>query len=98
MARLMALDVGMARIGVAISDATGFLAGDSTTLEGSGIAVGDQVRSSPLPLAEVEKVPVLQLPLFTWKVPVIVCDQTSDAVDGARNVVFALEKSTNHDI
>ena len=32
MARLMALDVGMARIGVAISDATGFLASPYTTL------------------------------------------------------------------
>jgi putative Holliday junction resolvase len=32
MARLMALDVGMARIGVAISDATGFLASPYATL------------------------------------------------------------------
>src|SRR5215472_6284902 len=32
MARLMALDVGEARIGVAISDATGFLASPYTTL------------------------------------------------------------------
>jgi putative holliday junction resolvase len=32
MARLMALDVGKARIGVAISDATGFLASPYTTL------------------------------------------------------------------
>src|SRR5579884_3310187 len=32
MARLMALDVGEARIGVALSDATGFLASPYTTL------------------------------------------------------------------